>query len=255
MANRLTLIGIAVLYLVLTAEVALPESWAGFYQSQTVVPRGQTAQADNVCLNEILAAQSKYEIPDNLLLAIGIQEAGRQVGGQLMIWPWTANVHGRGAFFDSKDALEKWVRETQSDGQRSIDVGCMQVNLRWHAHEFPSLKKAINPAMNVDYAARFLTALYRDTGNWQEAAGRYHSSTPNLKKIYLERLVQNQKLANSGIMAEGAQTGIETVARAQPSFNWSADMTGTGAQTMRRVVSIYSPTPLQPLLPNYERQR
>ena len=253
MVGRLTLIGVAVLYLVLTVESATPESWVGFYQSQTPRVSSTAAQDSQVCKRAILRAQQKYAIPDNLLLAIGIQEAGRKVDGELTIWPWTANAHGRGAFFDSKAALEDWVRKTQSKGTQSIDVGCMQINQRWHAQKFASLSEATEPTANVDYAARFLTALYHETRDWREAAGRYHSSTPALKDIYLRKLTHNHKLANGSFALAGADAPAPVTPRAQPSFHWSADMTGTGARKMRQVVSIYSPTPLQPILPNYER--
>ena len=156
--------------------------------------------------------------------------------------------------FDSKAALEDWVRDTRARGSESIDVGCMQVNQKWHARQFASLAEATDPTANVDYAARFLRALYAETRDWWEAAGRYHSSTPDLKAIYLGKLQQNQRLANSDVLQARGDAPLTIVRPAQPSVNWSADMTGSGAQVMRQVVSIYTPTPLQPILPNYQRQ-
>ena len=254
--GRLVLVGMAVLYLVLTVEAATPESWSGFYTSSTTARQDNRIAAtdSDICYRAILAAQERHGIPDNLLLAIGIQEAGRKIDGKLTIWPWTANVNGRGAFFDSKAALEDWVRDTRARGSESIDVGCMQVNQKWHARQFASLAEATDPTANVDYAARFLRALYAETRDWWEAAGRYHSSTPDLKAIYLGKLQQNQRLANSDVLQARGDAPLTIVRPAQPSVNWSADMTGSGAQVMRQVVSIYTPTPLQPILPNYQRQ-
>lgn len=258
---RVILIGLATLYLALTAEAATPEGWAGFYKpSAPSIPQRSvvaTASSDpsSVCLSAIMDAQARHGIPDNLLLAIGIQEAGRKIGGQLTVWPWTANSDGRGAFFESKQALEAWVRETQTRGQRSIDVGCMQVNQKWHAQHFASLEQATEPNANVDYAARFLRGLYDKTGNWWEAAGRYHSSTQEYKDIYLRKLAHNQRLANTSVTEYAVLPKEPAPAapapRRQPGIHWSADMTGSGAQVMRQVVSIYSATPLQPILPGY----
>ena len=252
---RMILVGLGLLYLAMTADAAESENWAGFYvPSTTPVPRVGASGAD-ICLRTILEAQERHGIPDNLLLAIGIQEAGRQVNGKLTVWPWTANSDGRGAFFDSKEALEDWVRKTQSTGKRSIDVGCMQVNQKWHAHHFASLSEATDPTANVDYAARFLRRLHAETGDWWEAAGRYHSSTKAFKDIYLKKLAQNQRLANASFAQladlQGQAPTQGPAKRQQPGIFWSSDMTGSGAQVMRRVVSIYSATPLQPILPNY----
>ncbi|SFE85724.1 Transglycosylase SLT domain-containing protein [Sulfitobacter brevis] len=267
--TRLSLLHRALLCGILasTAGEAVAEGWAGFYRASPVVTApaatrlrpaaAQGGEDAGVCLRAILDAQLRYEIPDNLLLAIGIQEAGRRIDGNLTIWPWTANADGNGAFFDSKGALESWVRVRQAGGTDSIDVGCMQINQRWHSEHFSSLSEATDPTANVEYAAQFLLRLYEESGDWWDAAGRYHSSTPEFKKIYLEKLAQNSKLANaSEFRLAGLPTASATVAadnepREQPSFNWSADMTGSGAQVMHQVVSIYTATPLQPVLPNY----
>jgi len=256
---RTILVGLGIFYLALTADAAESENWAGFYLPSpspvyTAIPAGT-----DICLRAILEAQERHNIPDNLLLAIGIQEAGRRVDGKLTVWPWTANSEGRGAFFDSKKALEDWVRLTQSTGKRSIDVGCMQVNQRWHAQHFASLEEATDPTANADYAARFLRNLYAETRDWWEAAGRYHSSTKAFKDIYLKKLAQNQRLANSSFaqsvnMKAQASTSRPS-ARQQPGIHWSSDMTGSGARVMRKVLSIYSATPLQPILPDYVEAR
>ena len=61
------------------------------------------------------------------------------------------------------------VRGLQARGVRSIDVGCMQVNLMHHPDAFPSLDVAFDPQANAAYAARFLKELYAQTGDWTRA--------------------------------------------------------------------------------------
>ncbi|WP_370399489.1 lytic transglycosylase domain-containing protein [Sulfitobacter sp. JB4-11] len=242
-------------------------SWKGFYSLSTrpaLAPdtpehpeRQNITIAQPDCIAAILAAQSRHQIPNNLLLAIGVQEAGRQVDGALTIWPWTGNYHGNGAFFRSKVALENWVRGKQAQGISSIDVGCMQVNQKWHAQEFASLEQATDPIANADYAARFLRRLYRETGDWWEAAGRYHSSRPKFKEIYLTKLTRNQQVANA-MMANGialaandprkASGPASGSGRPKPIIGWSADMTGAIQGRRFNQISIYSNVPLQPLL-------
>jgi soluble lytic murein transglycosylase-like protein len=66
----------------------------------------------------------------------------------------------------------------QGQGVRSIDIGCMQVNLLHHPQAFASLEAGFDPATNVAYAVRFLRLprAYRD---WNQAVAMYHSATPN----------------------------------------------------------------------------
>jgi hypothetical protein len=66
----------------------------------------------------------------------------------------------------------------------------MQVNLHHHPDAFFSLEQAFDPASNVAYAGRFLRSLFADSGAWDEAAGRYHSATPELKDPYRDKVVQ-----------------------------------------------------------------
>lgn len=249
---RLVLISLALIYIALTAEALEQDSWRGFYQpSNSTVQRVPNGYSD-ICLHHIQRAQERHGIPDNLLLAIGIQEAGRQIADKVTVWPWTANADGKGRYFNSKSALENWVQEIQGRGIRSIDVGCMQVNQRWHAQHFASLAEATDPAANVNYAARYLSQLYAETGDWWEAAGRYHSATPDLKAVYLHKLAQNHTIAQTVKMRP--DTAPEpTLSR--PGFHWTSDMTGSGAARMGNALSIYSRTPIQPILPQFIEAR
>ena len=43
---------------------------------------------------------------------------------------------GKDRFFSSKAAAITAVRKLQADGVRNIDVGCMQVNLKYHPKVF-----------------------------------------------------------------------------------------------------------------------
>ena len=254
-----------VVALALPAGATEPLNWSAFYSPRATTPaqspapvKPQQERSDlSQCIAAILMAQEVHQIPNNLLLAIGVQEAGRQVEGELTIWPWTANSHGTGVYFRSKAALEAWVRAKQSEGVRSIDVGCMQINQRWHADAFASLEEATEPFSNADYAARFLRHLYDRTGDWWEAAGRYHSSNEEFKTIYLDKLARNHQVATA--MMDGAMIQLAAAdassGTAQPNvtddpmIGWSADMTGAIQGQNVRPVSIYSNAPLRPFLP------
>ncbi len=157
---------------------------------------GQKAQIpviadDQVCLQKIRSEERAHRIPSGLLAAIGFTESGRTVTGQRSVWPWTVNAEGEGHFFESKADAVKFVEGKLTDGVASIDVGCMQINLKHHPDAFASLDDAFDPATNVGYGADFLKSLHDQTNGWLAAARRYHSATPEKGEPYGELVLAN----------------------------------------------------------------
>jgi hypothetical protein len=81
------------------------------------------------------------------------------------------------------------VRDLLAGGTASIDVGCFQVNLRYHPDAFASLDEAFDPVANALYAARFLAGLRVRDGSWQAAVAAYHSATPEHGLPYRDRVL------------------------------------------------------------------
>lgn len=243
---------------VLTAPFAQADLFTGLYASakeamtEVVVSKDRPTTGAR-CISAILEAEQRYGIPGHLLLAIGVQEAGRTGPAGLAVWPWTVNANGEGAFFADQQKAVTWVREKQAEGINSIDVGCMQVNLRWHGHQFDSLSEAFDPKENADYAARFLVGLFHETGSWEKAAGRYHSATAVHQRRYLDGLARNRQvvsrdierltaLARSFVDVDVAEVAVPKAP--QPPVFWSSSENGG--------FSIYSNTPIRPMLPDYK---
>jgi hypothetical protein len=132
------------------------------------------------CRTAISAAERGHAIPAQLMAAIGRVESGKRDPGTGAwgAWPWTINAEGQGYYFDTKAEAIAAVQGLQAQGVRSIDVGCMQVNLKYHPDAFPTLDMAFEPATNADYAARFLVQLHDQTGDWTQATANYHSADP-----------------------------------------------------------------------------
>ncbi|MBN8874003.1 MAG: lytic transglycosylase domain-containing protein [Rhodospirillales bacterium] len=149
------------------------------------------AGAGLLCRGAIAAAERAEGIPRALLAAIGRVESGRRdpASGTTHPWPWTINAEGDGQYFQSKPEAIAAVRSLQARGVRSIDVGCMQVNLMHHPNAFPALDQAFDPSTNAAYAARFLRRLFEQTGSWAKAAAAYHSSTPELGEPYQRQVM------------------------------------------------------------------
>ena len=56
-----------------------------------------------------------------------------------------------------------------------IDIGCMQINHHYHGAAFASLAAMFDPALNIDYAARFLRDLKARERTWTMAVARYNA--------------------------------------------------------------------------------
>ncbi|SNS69309.1 Transglycosylase SLT domain-containing protein [[Luteovulum] sphaeroides subsp. megalophilum] len=72
-------------------------------------------------------------------------------------------------------------------GRGNFDVGCFQLNNRWHAANFASMHDMFDPDANALYAARYLQDLRGPSDDWSSAAGAYHSATPELARRYRSR--------------------------------------------------------------------
>ncbi len=156
---------------------------------------------------EHLAAQAaaRHGLPPGLIKAVALTETGRTVDGQYRAWPWAINVAGQGHYPDSKAEALARLHELRARDMRSFDVGCMQINYRWHGQEFDSLEAMLDPATNTDYAARYLAQLQKREGSWDAAIRRYHSSDRDRGASYLARVRSHMdRIARAG----QAQTAV-----------------------------------------------
>lgn len=147
---------------------------------------GRGADPAQLCETAITTAEYAGRLPPRLLEAIGLTETGRADAGSGRVrpWPWTINAEGEGQFFQTKQQAVGAVRALQARGVRSIDVGCLQVNLMYHPTAFKTLDDAFDPRVNAAYAAQFLNALYAERRDWAHAIAAYHSETPSLGVAY-----------------------------------------------------------------------
>jgi hypothetical protein len=120
-------------------------------------------------------------VPLDILRAITRTETGRGNAAQMQPWPWTVNMEGQGLWFDTEAQAHVYVFRHFREGARSFDVGCFQINYKWHGHAFASIEEMFDPIENARYAAGFLKKLYDEHGDWNKAVGAYHSRTQKLQ--------------------------------------------------------------------------
>ena len=139
-----------------------------------------TPAMDNLCRAGAEAAAKAAQLPAGLLTAISLRETGRWSARlkTSLTWPWTVTARGKGHYLASKGAAIAFVKRLRKSGISNIDVGCMQINLYYHADAFANLQDAFDPRRNAGYAADFLARLRDSHGGLAPAVARYHSGDP-----------------------------------------------------------------------------
>lgn len=162
------------------------------------------------CTQYFPVEERNNSIPTHLLAAIATTESGRYHEGLGMSvpWPWTINVEGKGYFFKTKAEAIAQTQNFLAKGYQSIDVGCMQVNLKHHPKAFANLNQAFDPSTNVAYAAKFLRTNYASLGDWIKATAAYHSRTPQHGNRYLGNIERSwNRIVAKVAAARASKTG------------------------------------------------
>lgn len=156
-----------------------------------VLPLGgaqaSTQQVAALCDSAARRAARDQGVPLDVLRTITRTETGRGGNQGLQPWPWTVNMEGTGKWFQTEDEARAYVFSHFKRGARSFDVGCFQINFKWHGAAFDSIDQMFDPVANAQYAAQFLKKLYAEMGDWSKAAGAYHSRTPTYANRYSAR--------------------------------------------------------------------
>ena len=154
-----------------------------------------------LCEEAARRAALETGVPVDVLHAISLTETGRAHRGAMRPWPWAANIDGQGYWFDGPEAALAFARENLARGRRSFDLGCFQINWRWHGEHFHAPHALLDPLESARYAARFLTRLFDELGSWEAAAGAYHSRTPHLAERYRARFARFRQGLAQGFAA------------------------------------------------------
>lgn len=165
-------------------------------------------ETSSICEQAAFVASRDVGVPLDVLRAIALTETGTKKNGRFLAWPWTVNMEGDGRWFASRRMAYEFAETHRLAGASSFDVGCFQINFRWHKAAFSSLDAMFDPFENAVYAARFLRSLYEEMGDWTKAVGAYHSRTPRYATKYIaryQRIRANLDSFDAGVEAYDAE--------------------------------------------------
>ncbi|MFQ3307620.1 MAG: hypothetical protein ACI8ZF_000880 [Candidatus Midichloriaceae bacterium] len=157
----------------------------------------------NYCVSAVKYFEKKYNIPNNYLYYISKVESGKwnKYLKRLEPWPWAANVNGKSMFFKNKKEMVDTLRVHILNGEENIDIGCNQINYKYHKHHFKNLEQMATPHLNVEYSASYLFKNFTKTKNWHSAIAQYHSKNPKLGKLYINKIEKTAKNHNNQLLA------------------------------------------------------
>lgn len=169
-----------------------------------MAPSSASAQTAD-CASLIAHTESTRNIPRGLLMAIAVTESA--LNGRPN--PYAMNIAGRSYFANGYQDMANVISANWSRGVQSIDVGCMQVNLKYHGMKFPRMTDLLDPNTNVQYGASYLISLATQAGSWKDAVMSYHN-----KKNPSRRAWYGCKVWNNYLRIAAAPSGYLNCGRA-----------------------------------------
>jgi soluble lytic murein transglycosylase-like protein len=162
------------------------------------------AAAQTVCEEHMIRVSKAYDIPVGVLYSVGLTESGRRNSLQ----PYALNIHGRAFFGASKEEALAEFQASRARGKKLIDIGCMQINHHYHRDQFPSLDAMFDPALNVEYSAKFLKRLKARHDTWTMAVARYHAGPHNnpAQQRYVCTVIRNMVATGFGQWTDNARS-------------------------------------------------
>jgi hypothetical protein len=163
----------------------------------------ETGAPPGPCEREMTRAALAENIPLGVLYSVGLTETGQH--GRLQ--PFALNIDGVGTVATSLPEALALFRKAREKGAKFIDIGCMQINHRWHAAHFESLEAMFDVRRNVSYAAHFLKELRAREPSWTLAVARYNAGPDNVQaqKKYVCAVIGNMVRSGLGAWTDNAR--------------------------------------------------
>lgn len=168
-----------------------PVGWCGDGLPNTAanttlpVPQSRTIPRDILQGTAWWQIATERGLDPYILYAVALVESA-QINDRLAApWPWALNRQGRAIIPSSRFEARGILNEALNKGIRSIDVGLMQVNVRWNGHRVRRPDDLLDPETNIRVGADVLTeAIDSAPGDLALGIGRYHTGWRNDADAY-----------------------------------------------------------------------
>jgi hypothetical protein len=120
---------------------------------------------------------NRNQVDPYILYAVALVESAKGRGeNHISPWPWALNKAGKAIITASHEQARLILNKTLANGNRNIDVGLMQINVRWQGHRVKQPEQLLNPITNLKIGAVVLAeAIQSVPNNLVLGIGRYHS--------------------------------------------------------------------------------
>lgn len=99
-------------------------------------------------------------------------------------YPWVLRTKSRPFYGSNREEVEAELKKLLAE-TRVVDVGLMQINVRWNGHRVDEPADLLDPLTNVRVGAEILNELFeRYPNDAIQAIGYYHSRSKKLARRY-----------------------------------------------------------------------
>lgn len=119
----------------------------------------------------------QHHLDPYILYAVALKESANDTDPTAVKpWPWALNKSGQSLMPASQREAHALLKQSIDEGNRLVDVGLMQINVRWHGHRVNSPAQLLDPITNVQIGAELLaTAIRSAPHDLALGIGRYYS--------------------------------------------------------------------------------
>lgn len=169
---------------------------------------GLSMSALSFSLEGTVWSEAPKKTEANLLYAIALAESQRATEenrAYVRPWPWAVNVNGKGTWFDSKEEAKVFIKDFLSKGGKSIDIGVMQINTRWHYHRFSDPIELLDVKTSIRIGEEILIeAIKSAPGDLELGIGRYHHwEEESVSRNYGRKVLNYKRHLDSVTVKEG----------------------------------------------------
>lgn len=119
----------------------------------------------------------QHQLDPYILYAVALKESANDTDpASVKPWPWALNKSGKSLMPSSRREAHALLKQSLEEGNRLIDVGLMQINLRWHGNRVRTPAQLLDPMTNVQIGAELLAAAIQSAPHdLALGIGRYYS--------------------------------------------------------------------------------